>query len=258
MGFLHEGHLSLMRRARSSVGADGLVVVSVYVNPTQFGPREDLEKYPRDFARDIRLCREAGVDVIFHPSNEEMYPADESGGFSTFVVEESCSRRMEGERRPGHFRGVATVVARLFNLVQPTVAVFGEKDFQQTAVVRRMVRDLAFPVRIVVAPTVREADGVALSSRNTYLGELARPKARVLVQAIREARQWVRARRRVSAQVLTRKVAERVNGVEGVRLEYVSFFEPRTLAELKVVTRGSRMALAVWVGETRLIDNGEL
>src|SRR5213593_3602914 len=165
MGYLHAGHLSLVRCARRLVGPKGKVVVSIFVNPTQFAPTEDLARYPRDLKRDRELCRETGTDVIFAPTERQMYPAD----YSTFVVEERLSRPMEGESRPTHFRGVATVVAKLFNIVLPDVAVFGAKDFQQAAVVQRMVRDLNFPVKIVLAPTVREVDGLALSSRNKYL-----------------------------------------------------------------------------------------
>src|SRR5437660_1242187 len=166
MGYLHEGHLSLVRRARQAVGARGRVAVSIYVNPTQFGPKEDLSRYPRDFARDKKLCRGAGVDVIFAPDDGEMYPQNGAGAHSAYVVEEALSGGMEGASRPTHFRGVTTIVAKLFNIVRPEVAVFGAKDFQQAAIIQRMTRDLNFPVKIVVAPTHREADGLAMSSRN--------------------------------------------------------------------------------------------
>ncbi|HEY6167263.1 MAG TPA: pantoate--beta-alanine ligase, partial [Verrucomicrobiae bacterium] len=165
MGFLHAGHLSLVHRARRAAGPRGLVVVSIYVNPTQFGPHEDLARYPRNLRRDLELCRDAGADVIFAPSDAAMYPVRTSGGYNTYVIEERLSQVMEGASRPGHFRGVTTVVAKLFNLVQPDVAVFGAKDWQQAAIVRRMTCDLNFPVRILVAPTIRERDGLALSSR---------------------------------------------------------------------------------------------
>src|SRR5689334_12447272 len=160
MGYLHEGHMSLVRRARKIVGRRGVVVVSIYVNPTQFGPKEDLSRYPRDFARDKKLCRVEGVDVLFAPANKEMYPPGD-GGFSTYVVEEKLSQGMEGAARPTHFRGVTTVVAKLFNIVLPEVAIFGAKDFQQAAIIQRMVRDLNFPLKIIVAPTIREPDGLA-------------------------------------------------------------------------------------------------
>ena len=169
MGFLHDGHMSLVRRARKAVGPEGKVVVSIYVNPTQFAPTEDLAKYPRDLARDKQLCRNEGVDVIFLPGDAEMYPGQDAGDYSTYVVEERLSQGMEGASRPTHFRGVTTVVAKLFNIVQPDIAVFGQKDFQQAAVIKRMVADLNFPVQLIVAPTGREPDGLALSSRNKYL-----------------------------------------------------------------------------------------
>ena len=184
MGYLHEGHLSLVRRARQRAGRGGKVVVSVYVNPTQFGPQEDFSSYPRDLAKDIGLCRAEGADVVFAPSDKEMYAPDGGGRFSTFVIEEDLSSRMEAVSRPTHFRGVTTVVAKLFNIVQPSLAVFGAKDFQQTAVIKRMVRDLNFPVEIDVAPIYREADGLAMSSRNQYLKDDLRAQAVVLWRSI--------------------------------------------------------------------------
>ena len=159
MGYLHAGHLSLVKRARQSVGKTGKVVVSIYVNPTQFAPTEDLAQYPRDLKRDLKLCREAGADAVFTPGDAEMYPNKAENGFSAYVVEEKLSQSMEGAARPVHFRGVTTVVAKLFNIVLPDVAVFGQKDFQQAAVIKRMVADLNFPVKIIVAPTLREPDG---------------------------------------------------------------------------------------------------
>ena len=187
MGYLHAGHLSLVREARAQVGKAGKVVVSIYVNPTQFAPTEDLAKYPRDLKRDLKLCRAAGADVVFTPSDAEMYPDKAEGKYSTYVVEEKLSQTMEGAARPAHFRGVTTVVAKLFNLVLPDVAVFGQKDFQQAAVIKRMVADLNFPVKIIIVPTLREADGLAMSSRNKYLvGDLRRAGAGAL------ARDWHR------------------------------------------------------------------
>lgn len=257
MGALHAGHLSLVDAARRRVGRRGQVVLSLYVNPTQFGPHEDFARYPRDFAADRRHCRRAGVDVLFAPTDAEMYPADPAQPFSTFVCEEQLTVGMEGRARPTHFRGVTTVVAKLFNLVLPDVAVFGEKDFQQAAVVRRMVRDLNFPVEIVVAPTVREADGLALSSRNRYLTPAERAQATVLWEAIRLARREVsRAARPVGR--LRVAVARLVASRPTAKLDYVEFFDPATLRPQRRVTRGSHMALAVWIGKTRLIDNGRL
>jgi len=269
MGYLHEGHLSLVRAARRRVGKVGKVVVSIYVNPTQFGPKEDLSRYPRDLKRDLKLCRAEGVDVVFAPNNAEMYPGwaeatDEpargnacpTDTLSTYVVEEKLSRGMEGASRPGHFRGVTTVVAKLFNIVQPDVAVFGAKDFQQAAVVKRMVRDLNFPVQIVVAPTVREPDGVAMSSRNKYLAGDLRPQATVLRCSIRTVRQAVAAAKKpIPAAQLRAVVLRVIKTAPSARLDYVEFFDSETLSQVEKVSRGAHMALAVFVGKTRLIDN---
>ena len=257
MGYLHEGHLSLVREARRRAGKTGRVVVSLYVNPTQFAPTEDLSRYPRDLKRDFKLCREAGVDVAFVPSDETMYPGKANGTYSTYVVEESLSRSMEGNSRPTHFRGVTTIVAKLFNLVLPDVAVFGAKDWQQAAVVKRMVADLNFPLKIVVAPTVREADGVAMSSRNKYLVGDLRSAALVLSQSIKMARNLV-ATQAVSSARLRAAVAKTIRTAAGARLDYVEFFDAQTLKPLKQVRRGTHMALAVFIGKTRLIDNGRL
>jgi pantoate--beta-alanine ligase len=259
MGYLHEGHLSLVRRARRLVGADGSVAVSIYVNPTQFGPGEDFRRYPRDLARDLALCRKAGVDLVFAPDDEEMYPGRADGANSTFVVEERLSRRMEGVSRPGHFRGVTTVVAKLFNIVQPNVAVFGAKDYQQAAVIRRMAHNLRFPVKVIVAPTVREPDGLALSSRNQYLTGDLRRQATVLWEAIRHARAVVRrARRPVSAARLRQQLRRLIETRPAARVDYIEFFEPDTLEPVRRVGRGAHLALAVFVGRTRLIDNARL
>ncbi len=259
MGYLHAGHLSLVRAARRQVGRAGVVVVSIYVNPAQFGPQEDLARYPRDLARDLRLSRQAGVDVVFAPADADMYPRPPGAEYSTYVVEETLSRGMEGASRPTHFRGVTTVVAKLFNLVLPDVALFGAKDYQQAAVVRRMVRDLNFPVRIVVAPTVREPDGLALSSRNQYLDAATRPQAAILWRALEAVRHRVRrARRGLPAARLTRLVRELVATCPAARLDYVAFFDPETLQPVRTVRRGAHMALAVWLGTTRLIDNARL
>jgi pantoate--beta-alanine ligase len=255
MGYLHEGHLSLVRRARQNVGPRGHVVVSIYVNPTQFAPSEDFSRYPRDFAWDTSLCRTAGVDVVFAPPDKGMYPQP----FSTFVVEESLSRSMEGASRPSHFRGVTTVVAKLFNIVQPGVAVFGAKDYQQAAVVQRMVRDLNFPLRVIVAPTFREPDGLAMSSRNKYLAGRLRAQATILFRAIEAVREQVRAARKaVSAEVLKERVALLIASQPDAKLDYLEFFQPRTLEPVSEVGRGTQLALAVFVGATRLIDNGRV
>jgi pantoate--beta-alanine ligase len=259
MGYLHAGHLSLVKRARRLVGTRGKVVVSIYVNPTQFGPKEDYSRYPRDLARDLKLCRAEGVDLVFAPSDEEMYPQDGEGSFSTFVVEEQLSRGMEGAARPTHFRGVTTVVTKLFNLVQPKLAVFGAKDYQQAAVVKRMARDLNFPLRIIIAPTFREPDGLAMSSRNRYLEGDLRKQARVLWRCIQKVKGRVSAASHlIAAAPLKREVAATIAREPAARLDYVEFFEADSLAPASRVGQGMHMALAVFIGSTRLIDNARL
>ncbi len=257
MGCLHQGHLSLIERARREVGRGGVVVVSIYVNPTQFGPKEDFSRYPRDMKGDLALCRRTGVDVVFTPSNDGMYPEGRDKEFSTCVVEERLSHVMEGRSRPTHFPGVTTVVAKLFNIVQPELAVFGAKDWQQAAVLKRMVTDLNLPVRMIVAPTVRERDGLALSSRNQYLSAQQRRQATVLWRSIQRVRERVR-HRPASANRLGSEVLHLVEQEPEARLDYVEFFDPETLAPAKTVRRGTHMALAVFIGRTRLIDNGRL
>jgi pantoate--beta-alanine ligase len=257
MGFLHAGHLSLVDRARRAVGRRGKVVVSIYVNPTQFGPTEDFAKYPRDLKRDLRLCRAAGADVIFTPSDAEMYPGKTAVCYSTFVVEERLTRPMEGVSRPTHFRGVTTVVAKLFNCVLPDVAVFGAKDWQQAAVIRRMTADLNFPLEIIVSPTLREADGLAMSSRNKYLNPEERAQAVILFHAIAAARQAV-AKKSMPAARLKKELRHLITAAPLARLDYVEFFEADTLDAAKTVKPGTHMALAVFFGKTRLIDNGRL
>jgi len=268
MGYLHAGHMSLVQRARKLVGKSGKIAVSIYVNPTQFGPKEDLSRYPRDLKRDLKLLREEGADVVFVPSDEEMYPrggkslgSTESrptrGGFSTYVVEENLSQFMEGASRPGHFRGVATVVAKLFNIAQPDVAVFGAKDFQQAAVIKRMTRDLNFPITIDIAPTFREPDGLAMSSRNKYLEGDLRRQGIVLWRAIQKAQATVK-KSSVSAKKLKADLKKLIESEPAPKLDYVEFFDPDTLLPVEKVQRGTHMALAVFVGKARLIDNARL
>ena len=257
MGYLHDGHMSLVREARRQVGKSGALVVSIYVNPTQFGPKEDLSKYPRDLKRDLKLCRDEGVDLVFTPGDEEMYPGKSSGGYSTYVVEDVLARAMEGAARPTHFRGVTTVVAKLFNLVLPDIAVFGQKDFQQGAVIRRMVADLNIPGKIVVAPTCREPDGLAMSSRNKYLDANQRAQAVILFHALQAATLAVK-KKPVSAAQLKKDLRSFLTVAPLARLDYVEFFNPETLQPASQVKRGTHMALAVFFGKTRLIDNGRL
>ncbi len=259
MGALHAGHVSLIRHARRLVGNKGRVVVSIYVNPVQFGPNEDFKRYPRDLEGDSRQCRAAGVDAIFAPSDAQMYPARSGGSFSTCVVEEKLSTVMEGGSRPTHFRGVTTVVAKLFNIVEPDVAVFGAKDYQQAAVVKRMAHDLNFRVKIAVAPTLREPDGLAMSSRNRYLAPEERSQALALWQALQLARRRVRSSRTgLRADALQTELAAFISGHPSARVDYIIVFDPRTLEPVQVAQRGTHLALAVWIGKTRLIDNARL
>src|SRR5438876_5894379 len=259
MGYLHQGHVSLVSKARQTVGKLGAIVVSIYVNPTQFAPTEDLAQYPRDLPGDKKLCRDAGVDVLFVPNDRQMYPAGKGADFSTFVVEEDLSRGMEGASRPTHFRGVTTVVAKLFNIVRPDVAVFGAKDFQQAAIVKRMARDLNFPAKIILAPTVREADGLALSSRNKYLSADERAQAVALWQAIQQARQTVRTSTEpIPASRLNSELKWLIETRPAARVDYIEFFDPETFQPIVKVQRGAHIALAVFVGKTRLIDNGKV
>jgi pantoate--beta-alanine ligase len=270
MGCLHAGHLSLAQRARQAVGKNGVVVVSIYVNSAQFGPKEDFSRYPRDLKRDLKLCRAAGVNVVFTPSDKEMYPVGSSRrddrtarravptNFSTYIVEETFSKTMEGSSRPTHFRGVTTVVAKLFNLVLPDVAVFGAKDWQQAAIIKRMVSDLNFPVRIIVAPTLRERDGLAMSSRNKYLVGDLRSQATVLWQAIQIARAVVTESKAIPAAKLKTGLKKLIECEPAAKLDYVEFFEPDTLTPVSKVKRGTHVALAVFIGKTRLIDNSQL
>ncbi len=247
MGALHEGHASLMRRARKIAGPKGRVAVSIFVNPAQFGPGEDFSRYPRTFASDCRLCEAAGVDVVFHPEADEMYPE----AFSTYVDEARVSVGLCGRSRPGHFRGVCTVVLKLFNLLGPDAAVFGEKDYQQSAVIRRMVRDLNVPVKIVTAPTVREADGLALSSRNAYLSAEERAQAPAIRRALLLARDSPSAREGELARLVRREIAK----APLAKIDYVEVLDADTLEKPGATTRELLIACAVYFGKTRLIDN---
>lgn len=248
MGYLHEGHLSLVREARRS---NEIVVVSIFVNPTQFGPNEDLASYPRDFERDSALLDREGVDFIFAPEVEDMYPA----GYATYVdVEGELTGRLCGASRPGHFRGVATVVSKLFNIVAPDRAYFGIKDAQQVAVIRRMAMDLNFDLEIVACPIVREADGLALSSRNVYLTESERSDALVLSQSLFMAKAMIEGGER-SAEAVRRAIADRIGAVSSAVIDYIEIVDSMTLAPADVLSGKILIALAVKVGKPRLIDN---
>ncbi|MEI6645350.1 MAG: pantoate--beta-alanine ligase [bacterium] len=245
MGFLHAGHLSLVEEARKQ---SDVVCLSIFVNPTQFGPNEDLEKYPRDEENDLRLCREEGVDMVFLPRPDGMYAPDAS----VFVDEEKLQRGLCGSRRPGHFRGVCTVVAKLFNIVQPDVAVFGQKDFQQVAVIRRMVRDLNFPIDIVMAPTMREADGMAMSSRNVYLSPTERENALGVSRALKSLGSVGAGH---PAAEPMREQMRAVLEQYGLREDYVAIVDADTLEPVSHVEAGNVALIAAYCGKTRLIDN---
>ena len=247
MGFLHEGHLSLIRRARDECEH---IVVSIFVNPTQFGPNEDLSKYPRDLDRDLSLIEPLGTNLVWMPTTEIMYPQ----GYQTWVEVEEVTRPLEGAQRPGHFKGVTTIVAKLFNGVQPQKAYFGQKDAQQVAVIRQMTRDLNFPIEIVVCPIVREADGLAMSSRNVYLDPEQRKAATVLHRALSAAMDaYDRGER--DAEKLRRVMKDVLTSEPLAQMQYVSCADYETLEELNVVKGKTLLSMAVFFGKTRLIDN---
>ena len=247
MGALHRAHGELIRVARENAGRNGEVVVSIFVNPLQFEPGSDYERYPRPEKADENFCRELGVDLLFRPSVKEMYPDDRS----VFVEENSLSNLLEGKSRPGHFRGVCTVVAKLFNILQPDAAVFGEKDFQQLAVIRRMVRDLNYETNVIAVPTVREEDGLACSSRNSYLNPEERKQAAVL----RKALLTVRDSNRQSSKDVIDLARKTINAAPLARIDYVELADAQTLQPIGSVKPNSLLAIAVYFGKTRLIDN---
>lgn len=247
MGALHEGHLSLIRAAKARCEA---VVVSIFVNPTQFGPKEDLARYPRPFERDRGLLEKEGVDILFAPSAEEMYP----GGEVTWVTVEGLSDKLDGRSRPGHFRGVTTVVAKLFNITEPDVAFFGQKDAAQAAVIRRMVRDLNFPIEIAVCPIVREPDGLALSSRNAYLSPDERRRALVLRRSLTRVEADFLSGQTLSARLIAAAKEEFAKEPQ-MRLDYFETVDPDTLDPVEKVSGPTLVAVAAYVGSTRLIDN---
>ena len=247
MGYLHEGHLALVKQARIENSA---VIVSIYVNPTQFGPREDFGAYPRELNRDLELLRGEGVDIVFVPSDDEMYPPE----FSSWVDVEKVTERLEGASRPGHFRGVATVVAKLFNIVQPTRAYFGQKDAQQAVVIKRMVADLNMGIEIVVVPTIRDSDGLAMSSRNIYLSSGEHGAATILFKALTLARQlWQGGEN--DAEKIRRQMTSLIQKEPLAQIDYVSIADAETLEELNLIDRPALASLAVRIGKTRLVDN---
>ena len=247
MGYLHEGHLSLVRKARAE---NPSVVVSIFVNPTQFGPKEDFSSYPRDPQHDLALLEKEKTDIVFMPSAAEMYPTPSS----SWVEVSGATERLEGASRPGHFRGVTTVCAKLFNIVQPTTAYFGQKDAQQAIVIRKMVADLNMNLEIVTLPTVREPDGLAMSSRNTYLNPEQRQVALVLYQALTLAQKsWSEGEK--DAQAIRQQMTELIEKQPLANIDYVSIADPKTLEELDTIKPPALVSLAVKIGTTRLIDN---
>jgi len=247
MGYLHDGHLALVRRAKAE---NATVVVSIFVNPTQFGPSEDFNRYPRDIPRDLALLEKESTDIVFMPTSDEMYPP----GFSSWVVVEKVTERLEGRSRPGHFRGVATVVNKLFNIVEPTRAYFGQKDAQQVVVIKRMVSDLNMNVEIVVVPTVRESDGLAMSSRNVYLNPQERQAATVLFRALTLAESLWRQGEK-NAETIRLAMTSLIKEEPLAEIDYVSIAHPETLEEVFQIQGPALVSLAVRIGKTRLIDN---
>lgn len=247
MGFLHAGHVALVERAKLECASVG---VSIFVNPLQFGPREDLAKYPRNLERDLEILRNAGADVVWTPTAEEMYPP----GYQTFVNVEEISKPLEGLQRPGHFRGVATVVTKLFNAFTPDKAYFGQKDAQQTVVIKRMALDLNIPIEVVVCPTLREPDGLAMSSRNVYLAPDERQAATVLYRALNNAKKAYDQGER-DARRLRTIMSETISTEPLAASQYVSVADPDSLVELEKIGKGALISMAVFIGKTRLIDN---
>jgi len=247
MGYLHEGHLSLVKEAKKRNDA---VIVSIFVNPAQFGPKEDLKKYPRDLKKDMKLLSKLNISAVFFPSVSEIYPE----GFSTYIEVEGLSDKLCGASRPGHFRGVATVVAKLLNIVKPDTAYFGEKDFQQLVILKRMVRDLNMDVKIIPMPIIREIDGLAMSSRNSYLNREERQKAPALNKALEFAK-MLASEGVKDAKTIKSAIAKLINTEKGIRIDYVSICDLETLEEKNTVNGNTLIAIAAYIGKTRLIDN---
>ena len=247
MGYLHEGHLSLVKKARFE---NKTVLVSIYINPAQFGPKEDLSKYPRDLDRDLAMLEKEGADMVFFPSDKEMYPA----GYDTWVTVDSPTKPLEGNSRPNHFRGVTTIVTKLFNIVQPTNAYFGQKDAQQALVIKKMAKDLDMNLNVVVCPTVREPDGLAMSSRNIYLNPEERKAAPVLYQSLLLAKDLFAIGERNAAAILEQMITL-IQKEPLAKINYISIADPETLAELKAIDKSALVSMAVRFGNTRLIDN---
>jgi len=247
MGYLHEGHLSLVRAAKKHTD---VVVMSIFINPIQFGPKEDFEKYPRDLKHDEEMAREAGVDVIFYPSLKDMYPE----GYATYVTVEKLTSNLCGESRPGHFRGVATVVTKLFNIVKPEVAYFGQKDMQQAMMIKKMASDLNMDIEVKIMPIVRDKDGLAMSSRNMYLSDAERKDAAVLYQSLKNAEMLIKNGERDARKVI-KAVEDMIKAKQSARIEYVKLVDARELSDVRMITGEIALAVAVFFSNTRLIDN---
>jgi pantoate--beta-alanine ligase len=247
MGCLHEGHLSLVREARRM---SDIVVVSIFVNPKQFGPNEDYDRYPRNIAKDTELLQKENVDYVFHPSVEEMYPA----GYRTYVVVEDLSEKLCGKSRPNHFRGVATVVMKLFNIVQPNFAFFGQKDAQQVVIIKRMLKDLNSNIEIITLPIIREPDGLALSSRNNYLNSEERKAATVLYKSLMKAKELIQSGEHKSAKI-SKAIIDMITQEPLAKIDYVEIVDLENLEPVKTVGKNTLIAIAVYIGTTRLIDN---
>jgi pantoate--beta-alanine ligase len=247
MGALHKGHLSLIRQARKENDA---VIISIFVNPAQFGPKDDFKKYPRSLKQDVVLCKKEGADIVFLPGVNSMYPEN----YKTYICVEDLSDYLCGKFRPGHFKGVATVVTKLFNIVNPDTAYFGQKDAQQSIIINKMVQDLNMPVKIKVMPTIREADGLAMSSRNVYLSQNERKDAAVLYQALIAARKLIRQGKLDSSKII-HKLRQLINTKKSAKIQYIAVVDPSTLRALSRIKGKTLVALAVWIGKARLIDN---
>lgn len=247
MGFIHEGHLSLIGESKRSTD---ITIVSIFVNPTQFGPKEDYDRYPRDIEGDTKKCSEIGTDLLFLPSVDDIYPK----GFKAFVEVEGLSNKLCGISRPNHFRGVATIVTKLFNIIRPDKAFFGQKDYQQALIIKKLARDLNLGIDIIVMPTVREADGLAMSSRNSYLNDIERRTAGILYGSLMLAEELISSGK-MSAKEIREKMGSLIANEGADQIEYISISDPETLEEVERIEGGVLIAVAVWIGKTRLIDN---
>ena len=247
MGFLHDGHLGLIEKSKTK---SNKTIVSIYVNPTQFGPNEDFDKYPRDFERDEQLCRETGVDIVFYPEHEQMYLTNHF----TYVITDQLASKLCGKSRPTHFRGVTTIVAKLFNIVKPHYAVFGQKDAQQCFIIQRMVNDLNFDVQIIIAPTKREPDGLAMSSRNKYLSSQHRKDAAIIYSSLKQAGELIQSGIKQSKLIMD-SVHNNLQSVPDLKIDYVSIVNMNDLEPVENITEQTLIAVAVYFGSTRLIDN---